>query len=72
LWEKARVNEQQFTALQHSLKCPFNFINGAPGTGKKHLSKELIGLMADFKSTKGPILVISFKNYALIHCSKIL
>jgi hypothetical protein len=61
----ATVDHEQYGALRHSLIYPLTLVNGDPGTGKTHFSKELIKLLVKSQAVHGPIFVASYKNHAL-------
>jgi Cdc6-like AAA superfamily ATPase len=63
--ENATVDHQQYAAIKHAICYPFTLVNGDPGTGKTHFSKELIKLIILADILQGPLFIICLKNHAL-------
>ncbi|KAK3732599.1 hypothetical protein QZH41_016074 [Actinostola sp. cb2023] len=67
---KPKLDEKQLDAVEQALCNKVTLIQGPPGTGKSYVGEAVLQLllsMDDVPENCGPILVVTYKNFALDH-----
>ncbi|KAK3732595.1 hypothetical protein QZH41_016072, partial [Actinostola sp. cb2023] len=65
-----KLDEKQLDAVEQALCNKVTLIQGPPGTGKSYVGEAVLQLllsMDDVPENCGPILVVTYKNFALDH-----